>query len=114
MKPSSYHQIVRSGALGRVHIALDFFDASMNRVGAWVLGARATLQALLLALLEPAERLQDAAGDSLSRLALLEQLKALPFGAVWDYHCLTMNVPPGMAWLQDVREYERRVISQRS
>ena len=90
-------EVVRGGYLDRVHIGLDFFDASINRVAAWVIGARAMLKALLLALLEPTESLRqlEAHGDTTSRLALLEELKALPFGAIWDHYCRTRDVPAG-------------------
>lgn len=108
-------EIVRAGALDRVSLALDFFDASINRVGGWVIGARATLQALLLALLEPRERLAEAkrAGDGMRVLALLEAAKALPSGAVWDYHCLSAGVPAGPAWMEQVARYEVNVTSKR-
>ncbi len=108
-------EIVRSEALERIHLALDFFDASIHRVAAWVLGARATLKALLVALLEPRQKLleYEAEGDNGSRLALLEESKTLPCGAVWDYYCLQMGVPVGMAWLQEVKSYEKRVTSRR-
>ncbi|MDZ7269599.1 MAG: L-rhamnose isomerase [candidate division KSB1 bacterium] len=108
-------EIVRGQALTRVHLALDFFDASIHRVAAWVIGTRATLKALLLALLEPREQLcqLEAAGDYSGRLALLEETKTLPFGAVWDHYCLRMNVPPGMAWLQELKQYEKEVTSRR-
>ncbi len=108
-------EIVRSQALERIHIALDYFDASFNRIGAWVLGARAMLKGLLIALLEPQERLRelDAAPRTLARLSLLEELKALPFGAVWDHHCLKGGVPPADEWLREVDAYERRVLSRR-
>ena len=109
-------EIVRGTYLPRVHIGLDFFDASINRIAAWVIGTRAMLKALLLALLEPTAQLRqsEAAGDFTSRLALLEELKTLPAGAVWDYYCLTNNVPVGMAWLDSVRAYERDVLAQRT
>ncbi len=108
-------EIVRSQALDRIHIALDYFDASLNRIGAWVLGARSTLKALLLALLEPRDRLRelDPAPRTLERLSLLEELKALPFGAVWDEHCLRAGVPPADEWVREVEAYERRVLSRR-
>jgi L-rhamnose isomerase len=108
-------EIVRGDFLDRVHIGLDFFDASINRVAAWVIGTRAMIKALLLALLEPTEKLRqlEVDGDFTTRLAMVEQLKTLPFGAVWDYYCLKQNVPPGMAWMDDVREYEREVTSKR-
>jgi len=107
--------IVRDGLLGRVHLALDYFDASLNRVGAWVIGARATLKAMLLALLEPTRMLIEAeeSGDTFRRLAALEELKSLPWGAVWDYHCVRNNVPPGWEWRRAVKEYEEAVLRGR-
>jgi L-rhamnose isomerase len=109
-------ELVRGDYLGRTHIGLDFFDASINRVAAWVIGARSTLLALLLALLGPADALREreAAGDYTGRLALLEELKALPSGAVWDEHCLRQGAPVGPAWLAEVRAYERDVLARRS
>jgi L-rhamnose isomerase len=108
-------EIVRGQALNRTHIALDYFDASLNRIGAWVLGARATLQGLLIALLEPRKRLQelDGEGSALARLAALEELKAMPFGPVWDYFCLKNGVPPADAWLREVEVYEKKVLGKR-
>lgn len=108
-------EILRSRALRKVHIALDFFDASMNRVGAWVIGARATLKAFLLALLQPEEKLRELenSGNHFGRLALLEELKALPFGAVWDYYCLSMDVPLGMEWPKEIEIYQKNVLSKR-
>jgi L-rhamnose isomerase len=109
-------EIVRGDALGRAHLATDFFDASMNRIGAWVIGARAVLKALLIALLEPGERLLELERnqDYFGRLALLEETKALPSGAIWDYHCHTMGVPPAAEWLQAVQNYEKSVLSRRT
>ncbi|GAB4307189.1 MAG: L-rhamnose isomerase [Promethearchaeota archaeon] len=108
-------ELVRGGWLGSVAIALDFFDASINRVGAWVLGSRATLRALLRALLEPREILLEAEreGKFLDRLALLERLKDLPHGAVWDAYCLRSGVPVGQDWLAAVANYEREVLAKR-
>jgi L-rhamnose isomerase len=108
-------EVVRGGYLGRVHIGLDFFDASINRVAAWVIGARNTLRALLLALLEPIELLREAeaAGDLTGRLALLEASKGMPFAAVWDYYCRQQGVPVGFAFLDVVRAYEKSTLSQR-
>jgi L-rhamnose isomerase len=108
-------EIVRGGYLGRVHIALDFFDASINRVAAWVTGTRATLKALLIALLEPIAKLREAeqAGDHTARLALLEEVKGLPFGAVWDHWCERNGVPVGPAWLRAVKEHEAKTIAAR-
>lgn len=109
-------ELVRGDFLGRTHIGLDFFDASINRIAAWVIGVRAMIKALLLALLEPTETLRERelSGDYTYRLATLEDLKTLPFGAVWDAYCLQMNVPVASAWLEDVRQYESAVLSQRA
>jgi len=108
-------EIVRGGFLSRVHVGLDYFDASINRVAAWAIGARNALRALLLALLEPIDQLRDLerAGDYTGRLALLEELKSLPFGAVWDAHCLRQGVPVGFGYVDEIRAYERRELSQR-
>jgi L-rhamnose isomerase len=108
-------EIVRGGFLGRVHIGLDYFDASINRIAAWVIGARAMQRALLAALLEPFETLRqlDVAGDYTARLALLEELKGMPFAAVWDYFCLEKGVPVGMGFMETIRAYERTVLAQR-
>jgi L-rhamnose isomerase len=108
-------ELVRGGYLNRVHIGLDYFDASINRVAAWTIGARNTLRALLIALLEPKERLREheLAGDFTARLALLEALKGMPFGAVWDYYCLEHGAPVGIQFLDRIREYENRVLSKR-
>ncbi|MCX5637667.1 MAG: L-rhamnose isomerase, partial [Planctomycetota bacterium] len=108
-------EIVRGDYLERVHIGLDFFDASINRVAAWVTGTRCMLKALLIALLEPTKNLRqmEKAGDYTSRLAMLEELKTLPFGAVWDYYCQKQDVPAGLDWLKEVRDYEARVTSLR-
>lgn len=108
-------EVVRGGYLDRVHIGLDYFDASINRVAAWVIGMRAMQKALLVALLEPIARLREmeSTGDFTGRLACLEECKLLPFGAVWDYHCLTQNVPIGLQWLDAVRAYENDVLIRR-
>jgi L-rhamnose isomerase len=108
-------ELVRGGLLDRVHIGLDYFDASINRVAAWVIGARAMLQALLIALLEPIEKLRtlEAAGDFTARLALLEETKTLPFGAVWDYYCQKQGAPIGGAFVAHVKQYEREVLAVR-
>jgi L-rhamnose isomerase len=112
---SLMEEIVRSNALGRVHLALDYFDASLNRIGAWVTGARATLKGLLAALLEQRERLHKAESrnDFFSRLALQEEARLLPLGAVWDYHCLTAGVPTGDDWIEAVLRYESEILSKR-
>jgi L-rhamnose isomerase len=108
-------ELVRGDFLGRVHIGLDFFDASINRIAAWVIGARGVIKALLLALLEPAQMLRrlEAEGDTTSRLAILEELRTLPAGAVWDHYCRTQGVPVGADWLPEVKAYERDVLSKR-
>jgi len=108
-------EIVRGDYLERVHIGLDFFDASINRVAAWVIGTRCMLKALLIALLEPTKKLRafEQNGDFTSRLAMLEELKTLPFGAVWDYYCTKMEVQPAQAWLDEVKAYEKDVLSKR-
>ncbi|GAB6099711.1 L-rhamnose isomerase [Halanaerocella petrolearia] len=109
-------EIVRNDFLDRVHIGLDFFDASINRVAAWVIGMRNTIKALLIAMLEPTDKLKDIETemDYTSRLALVEELKTYPIGAVWDYYCLKNNVPVRKDWLKEVEEYESEVLSIRS
>ena len=108
-------EIVRGGFLDRVHIGLDFFDASINRVAAWTIGTRCMIKALLIALLEPGKKLREAeaSGDFTTRLSLLEELKTMPFGAVWDYYCAKSNVPVGAACLDEVKQYEKTVLSNR-
>ncbi len=108
-------EAVRYGQLGRVLWALDYFDASINRVAAWVIGARALRKALLAALLEPWELLRELEYEDqgAAKLALLERRGELPFGAVWDYACLKAGVPVGASWLADVAAYEREVLSKR-
>ena len=109
-------ELVRGDYLSRVHIGLDYFDASINRIAAWVIGSRNMLRALLLALVEPTEQLKkmETAGDTTGRLALLEELKGMPFGAVWDYFCWRQGVPVGMAFMDVIRDYEKCELSQRS
>ena len=108
-------QIVRGDYLQRVHIGLDFFDASINRIAAWVIGTRCMIKALLIALLEPAEKLREIEldGDYTARLAMLEELKTMPFGAIWDYYCTKQDVPPGPYWLKEVKDYETKVTNLR-
>lgn len=108
-------QIVRYNLDKRTNIALDFFDASLNRVGAYVLGIRSTLKSLLMALLEPSVQIKKAeeSGDYLSRLALMEEAKTHPVGAVWDYYCEMSDVPTESGWLKEVIEYEKDVLSKR-
>jgi L-rhamnose isomerase len=108
-------EIIRHDFLDRVHIGLDFFDASINRIAAWVTGTRAMHKALLAALLEPTDKLKEIEldGDFTTRLALLEELKTMPMGAVWDYYCEKQNVPVGPAWIGEVKTYENEVLSNR-
>ena len=111
-----FTEIARGGAFSRVFVALDFFDASINRIAAYVVGARATRQAILLGLLDPSKLLKaaDAGGHGHERLALMEQAKAMPWGAVWDMLCLRAGTPPAAAWLEDVSRYEEKFLSRRS
>lgn len=108
-------ELVRNGFVEKTHIGLDFFDASINRIAAWVIGMRNMQKALLLALLEPTARLvgYERDFDFTSRLAILEELKTLPSGAVWDYFCEVNGVPVGDAWLTEVRQYEQDVLFKR-
>ncbi|SRR5579862_677443 len=108
-------ELVRGDFLSRTHIGLDFFDASINRIAAWVIGTRNALKALLIALLEPTAKLRclENDGNLTRRLAMLEECKALPFGAVWDEHCRRNDVPIAAAWLDEVTAYERDVLSRR-
>ncbi len=108
-------EIVRGDYLSRVHIGLDFFDASINRIAAWTVGTRNALKALLLALLEPLEQLreQEIGMDYTGRLVLLEELKSLPFGAVWDAYCLRKGAPVGYEVITAIRKYERTELAGR-
>jgi len=107
-------EIVANGYTQRVHVGLDYLDASINRVAAWVIGTRNMLRALLLGLLEPpAICTAETAGDLTARLALQEEAKALPFGAVWDAYCESKDVPVGKKWLAEVKRYEKDVLSTR-
>ena len=109
------HEIVRAKALDRVHLGLDFFDASINRIGAYVIGARSTLKALMIALLEPWDMLREVeeSGNYFKRLALLEEIKSMPHGAVWDYYCQKKGVPIGNSWIDEVLTYEKDVLRKR-
>ena len=108
-------ELVRNGFVDRTHIGLDFFDASINRIAAWVIGMRNMQKALLIALLEPTADLVAAEQkfDFTTRFATLEEIKTLPFGAVWDYFCEINNVPVGGEWLKEVRKYEEEVLLKR-
>jgi L-rhamnose isomerase len=107
-------EIAVNGYTERVHIGLDYFDASINRVAAWTIGTRNMIRALLIALLEPpAIKAAEAAGDFTTRLALQEEAKTLPIGAVWDFYCESKGVPVGEQWLAEVKRYEREVLLKR-
>lgn len=108
-------ELVRNNLLDRVHIGLDFFDATINRITAWTIGTRAMLKSLLIALLEPLEQLRmwEIEGDFTRRLALLEELKSMPFGAIWDTYCERHGVPLGTQWIDRVRKYENDVLAKR-
>lgn len=109
-------EIVRCDALQRVHIGLDYFDASINRIGAYVVGSRATQKCMMQALLEPLDTLRqyEAEGKGFERLALLEEAKSLPWNAVWDMFCLKNNVPVGEDFIPEVQRYEAEVTSKRN
>ncbi|MEH0675500.1 L-rhamnose isomerase [Vibrio scophthalmi] len=109
------NEIVRNKLFDRVNVGLDFFDASINRVAAWVIGTRNTRKALLKAMLEPETqlRLAENSGDYTTRLALLEETRSAPWAAVWDYYCLMNQVPVGLDWLRDIKEYEETVLLRR-
>jgi len=108
-------EIIRNDFLKRVNIGLDFFDASINRLGAYIIGSRAVKKAFIQAFLEPTSRLieLEEKGQLFERLALLEELKTKPFGAVWDYYCKKSGVPVGEDYIAEVQEYERRILSKR-
>jgi L-rhamnose isomerase len=110
------NELVRGQLLERVHIGLDFFDASINRVAAWVIGTRNMRKALLRSLLEPTAAIADAEarGDTTARLAWFEEQKSMPWGAVWDYYCESRGVPVGLGWLERVRAYERDIARRRA
>ena len=108
-------ELVRNGLYKRTHIGLDFFDASINRIAAWVIGMRNMQKALLRALLEPTKTLKqyELEGNYTARLALLEELKSMPWQSVWDEYCERNSVPVGIRWMDEVRGYERGVLSHR-
>ena len=108
-------EIVRCDALDKVHMGLDFFDASINRIGAYVVGTRASLQAMLFALLEPKKKLieYENNGQNFERLAMLELLKTKPFGAVWDYYCMQQDVPVSQDFIAEIQQYEKEELSKR-
>jgi len=108
-------EIVRCNALDRVHMGLDFFDASINRIGAYVVGTRAAQQTMLYALLETGKMLlqYEEEGKFFERLALLELMKTKPFGAVWDYYCLQHDVPVSQDFIAVIQQYEKDILSNR-
>lgn len=108
-------EIVRCNAMDRIHIGLDYFDATINRIGAYVIGSRATQKALLQAMLEPVAKLREyeANGQYFERLALQEEAKSLPWNAVWDYFCLVNDVPVGEDFIADIQKYEKEVTLKR-
>jgi L-rhamnose isomerase len=108
-------EIVRNDALDKVLIGLDFFDASINRIAAWIIGTRSVQKALLYALLMPNEALKSAQdmGDFTTALAIMEDVKTLPFGSIWAAYCEKQKVPKDGQWLEAVREYEKKVLSIR-
>jgi L-rhamnose isomerase len=108
-------EIVRANALKRVNVGLDFFDASLNRIGAYVIGTRSAQMAFMYALLEPISTLVkfEEEGRNFERLALLEHLKTLPFGAIYDYYCLINDVPTGQDYIDEIMKYEKNVLLKR-
>lgn len=110
-----FKELIRADALNRAHIGLDYFDASINRIGAYIVGVRATQKCLLQALLEPLAKLREYEdnGQNFERLALLEEAKSLPFGAVYDYFNLKNGVPVGEAFIPEIQQYEKDVTSKR-
>ncbi|HLN72887.1 MAG TPA: L-rhamnose isomerase [Prolixibacteraceae bacterium] len=108
-------EIIRNDFLSRVNIGLDFFDASINRIGAYVIGTRAAQKAFMIALLEPTHLLveMEEAGKNFERLAMLEELKTKPFSAVWDYYCLQSGVAVGMDYIAEIQQYEKEILSKR-
>jgi len=110
------NELVRGDVLGRTAIGLDYFDASINRIAAWVIGMRNMRKALLKALLDPTKALRDAekVGDYTTRLALMEEQKSMPWSAVWDFYCEQNNCGVGIDWLATVKQYESEVLSKRA
>ncbi|MBL1228446.1 L-rhamnose isomerase [Enterococcus sp. BWB1-3] len=108
-------ELVRNDLLPITNIGLDFFDATINRVAAWVIGTRNTQKAIMKAMLEPTEELKEIelSGDYTTRLAMIEELKDYPFADVWNYYCELKKVPVGLDWLTNVKEYEKNVLSKR-
>ncbi|MGF1587150.1 MAG: L-rhamnose isomerase [Bacteroidales bacterium] len=108
-------EIIRANSLKRVNIGLDFFDASLNRIGAYVVGTRAAQQAFLISLLEPSDQLKIYENENkyFERLALLEIMKTMPFGAIWDYYCMINDVPVGIDYIKEIQTYEKDILNKR-
>jgi L-rhamnose isomerase len=108
-------EIVRADALSKVNIGLDFFDASINRPGAYIIGARSTLISFLTALLEPVQKIREVenAGHGFEKLALMEGAKLMPFADVWNYYCMKEGVPSGCDYIENINQYEKDVLSLR-
>jgi len=109
-------EIIRCDKLDKTHIGLDFFDGTMNRIGAYAIGARATMKGLLMGLLEPQEKLNryDIDDNAFARLALIEELKFMPVGDIWNYYCEISEVTPDKYLIDDVMSYEKKVLAGRS
>ena len=110
-----FEEIVWADKLDKVNIGLDFFDGSLNRIGAYVVGTRAAQKAILLALLNPTDQVRayEEKEKNFEKLALLEEAKSKPFGAVWDYFCLKNNVPAGDDYIPEIQQYEKTILSKR-
>ena len=108
-------ELVRNNLLGKTNIGLDFFDATINRVAAWVIGTRNTIKAVLKAMLEPTDYLKqiELEGDFTTRLALTEELKDFPYADVWNYYCEQQGVPVGLDWYKEAQQYEKDVLLKR-
>ena len=109
-------EIVRGNILDKIHIGLDFFDASINRIGAWTIGACATLKAFLFALLQPNKKLWEfeQKGKNFERLAIMEEMKMMPLSAIWDYYCLNNDVFTGSSWIREIQNYEKFELEKRA
>ena len=108
-------EIIKCDSLNKIHIALDYFDASINRIGAYVIGARATLISLLKALLQPFNLLRDFEEKRhyFQRLAIIEEIEKLPFGSIWDYYCSINKIPVSKDWIKEIEDYEKKVLKNR-
>lgn len=111
-----FEELVRMGKLQDTYVATDFFDASINRIAAWVIGLRNTRKAMLAALLQPNDKMKEieASGDVTARLAWKEEFKAAPFALVWDYYCEKKGIKKGLEWLPEVKAYEEKILAERA